>query len=199
MAIRGKLLAQNEIAQTPEIDEFHSVNETAYRVVVLTRPEEGKSELRDTFLKNARREDGKKAGHILKGTIGENGAVNMDIPVAFEDVREELESMATSYHKMSGITDFKAEISNLATLDWHRHPYPTLNCVWGDTGTAFAGEEERQYGVQEGDLAYFKENVVHRATNSGVEDRVTVVFQPQNIREYVQQQREADHDGATFE
>ncbi len=199
MAIRGKFLAQNEIAQTPEIDEFHSVNDTAYRVVVLTRPEEEKSELRGTFLKNARREDGKKAGHILKGTIGENGSVEMDIPEPFEDARSELESMATSYHKMSGITDFKAEISNLATLDWHRHPYPTLNCVWGDTGTAFAAEGDNHYEVEEGDLAYFQEGVVHRANSTGVEDRVTVVFQPQNVREYVQQKRESEHNSAALE
>ncbi len=148
------------------------ISDEAFKAGVLILPREESDELAKKFntLLGQRTDKiiitakAQPNGEMLYSTKNEAQAGILE-----SDVMSEIRDMAEMYHRtIPQLTHLEIELGRNITLGLHKHGFPVLNRVVGDSGTGWYTSDIGPDSAGEGNLFLFKGNVSHEATTRGI-------------------------------
>ena len=165
----------SEVFWTENRTDFETqIEDEAFRSGVLIMPREDSERLADRFNTLL----GQRTDNIvITAKVQPDGQMRFSTEkesqadILHTDVMEEVRDMAGIYNRaIPQLTHLEIELGRNITLGLHKHRFPVLNRVVGDTGTGWYTSDIGPDSAGEGNMFFFKGNVSHEATTRAQTD-----------------------------
>lgn len=148
------------------------IEDEAFRAGVLILPREESDELAKNFNTLLGQRTDKV---VIIAKVQPNGEIqysterDSQADILQADVMSEIRDMTEIYHRaIPQLTHLEIELGRNITLGLHKHRFPVLNRVVGDSGTGWYTSDIGPDSAGEGNLFFFKGDVSHEATTRGI-------------------------------